>query len=201
MAKRKSKEERIKDITNAAIDIFLKKGYENTTMEYIAQKAGVSKGGLYHHFQSKDMIFMVVNQKINENIEKMMMKAGECSSIKEGMLFYIENYLRYWLEHPKETSFLFLAAAKILDNQELLDYYNEFTADYIKYFEEAFDMGVQSGEFIPHNVKTSAITLVGALDGILGHMIMNENLTLPDVVKHFEEKFIKPIENVERIRE
>jgi AcrR family transcriptional regulator len=194
MAKQESKEKRINDITNAAIDVFLEKGYENTTMEAIAQRAGISKGGLYHHFQSKDMILMVVNQKISGNIEKIMINAGKCAYVKEGMLFYIENYLRYWLEHPQETSFLFLSVAKILDNQELLEYYREFTVDYIKYFEEAFVMGVQAGEFIPHNVKTSAVTLVAAMDGILSYMILDENLKLEDVIKHFEEKFIQPIE-------
>ncbi|MBI5680561.1 MAG: TetR/AcrR family transcriptional regulator [Methanobacterium sp.] len=194
MAERKSKEERINDITNAAMDVFLEKGYENTTMEAIAQKAGVSKGGLYHHFQSKDMILLVVNQKISEKVGGLLSKASECSSIKEGILFYIENYLKYWLDHPKDTSFLFLSIAKILDNQELLKYYQQFTVDYMKYFEEAFAMGVELGEFIPHNVKASAITLVAAMDGILSYMLLDEQLNLEEVVKHFEEKFIKPIE-------
>jgi AcrR family transcriptional regulator len=194
MAHRKSKEERINEITAAAIDVFLEKGYENATMDTIAQRAGVSKGGLYHHFPSKDLILMMVNQKISENIEKMMIKAGECSSIKEGMLYYIKNYIGYWVEHPKEMSFLFLSMAKILDNMDLLNYYQEFTVDYMKYFEEAFAIGVQSGEFIPHNVKMSALTLVAALDGILAYMILDENLKLDEVVKHFEEKFIQPIE-------
>jgi len=195
MTKKKSREKRIDDIINAAIDIFLEKGYENTTVEEIAKKAGVSKGGLYHYFKSKEMILIMANQKISENIEKMMITAGEFTSIKEGILFYIEKYLRYWLEHPKETSFLFLSVSKILDNHDLLKYYQEFTLDYMKSFEDAFAMGVESGEFIPHNVKTSAVTLVAAMDGILGYMILDERLLLDDVIKHFEEKFIKSIEN------
>lgn len=195
MTKKKSREKRINDITNAAIDVFLEKGYENTTVEEIAKRAGVSKGGLYHYFKSKEMILIMVNQKISENIAKMMITAGEFTSVKEGILFYIENYLRYWLEHPKETSFLFLSVAKILDNHDLLKYYQEFTLDYIKFFEDAFAMGVESGEFISHNVETSAVTLVVAMDGILGYVIIDERLILGEVIKHFEDKFIKPIEN------
>lgn len=194
MSKREPKEKRINDITAAAMDVFLKKGYEGTTMEKIAQEAGISKGGLYHHFQSKDMILMAVNQKISKEIENIMLKEAQCPTIKEGLMHYIENYLRFWMEHPSETSFLFLSVAKILDNPELLKYYQEFTVDYMKYFEEAFALGVQNGEFKPHNVKTSSITLVGAMDGILSYMILDENLVLEEVVENFQEKFIKSIE-------
>ncbi len=191
---KESKEEKINEITDAAMEVFLKKGYENTTMESIAKNAGMSKGGLYYYFKSKDMVLMFVNRKINENIENIMFKAFEMPSVKEGILYYIENYLKYWLEHPKEIIFLFLSITKVLDNHELLEYYHEFMGDYMKYFEEAFEMGVQLGEFVPHNAKTSAVTLVGALDGIISYMILDENLKLEDVVKHFEEKFIAPIE-------
>ncbi|BDZ68343.1 TetR/AcrR family transcriptional regulator [Methanobacterium ferruginis] len=195
MVKRKSREERINEITQAAIDVFLEKGYENTTMEAIAQKAGVSKGGLYHHFQSKDMILIMANDKISEKIEELMDDAGKFSSVKEGLLFYIENYLRYWLEHPNETAFLFLSLGKILDNPELLKYYRQFTRDYIQFFEQSFKMGIQLGEFKEHNVNVSAMTLVAAMDGILSYMLLDRNLTLEEVVKNFEEKFITPIEN------
>ncbi len=194
MTKKKSKEKRINDITDAAMEIFLKKGYENTTMESIAKNAGISKGGLYHHFKSKDMVLVFVNQKISEKLEKIAYESVEMSSVKEGLLFYIENYLRYWLEHPVETTFLFLSITKILDNSELLKYYQQFTGDYMEYMEEAFKMGIEAGEFIPHDARTSAVTLVAALDGIICYMILDERLNLEEVVKRFEEKFIKPIE-------
>ena len=194
MARKESKEKRINDITDAAMEIFIKKGYENATMEAIAEGAGISKGGLYHHFKSKDMVLMSVNQKISENIEKIMYGAMGMPSVKEGLLYYIENYLRYWLEHPRETTFLFLSMTKMLDNPELLEYYQQFTGDYMKQLEEAFKMGVLLGEFIPHDTKTSAVTLVAAMDGIICYMILDEQLKLEEVVKRFEEKFIEPVE-------
>lgn len=194
MSPKESREKRIEDITNAAMEIFLEKGYENATMDNIAKKAGMSKGGLYHYFKSKDTILIFVNQKISGNIEKIMYNALKMPSVKEGIMFYIENYLKYWLEHPKETSFLFLSITKMMDNHELLDYYQQFTGDYMNYFQQAFEMGVHSCEFIPHNVKTSAITLVAALDGIISYMILDNELKFDEVIKHFEDKFIAPIE-------
>jgi len=193
MVPRKPREKRINEITQAAIEVFLEKGYENTTMDAIAKKAGVSKGGLYHYFPSKDMVLIVANDKISEKVGEIMTSASEFTSVKEGILHYMENYIRYWLEHPKETAFLFLSIAKMLEKPELLKYYQQYTADYMAFFEGAFTMGIQQGEFKEHNVRTSAITLMAALDGVLSYMIFDEGLILEDVVHHFEEKFITPI--------
>jgi hypothetical protein len=98
------------------------------------------------------------------------------------------------LENPKETAFLFLSIAKMLENPELLKYYQQYTTDYMAFFEGVFTMGIQRGEFKEHNVRTSAITLMAALDGVLSYMIFDEGLILEEVVQQFEEKFITPIE-------
>ena len=194
MVPRKPREKRINEITQAAIEVFLEKGYENTTMEAIAQKAGISKGGLYHYFPSKEMVLVFANEKISEKVTEIMESAQNCSTVREGIMHYIESYIRYWLENPQETAFLFLSIAKILEKPELLKYYQQYTVDYIAFLEGAFTMGIQQGEFKEHNVRTSAITLMAALDGILSYMIFHEGLILEEVLENFEEKFITPIE-------
>lgn len=80
------------------------------------------------------------------------------------------------------------------ENPDLLKYYQQYTVEYIKFFEGAFTMGIQMGEFETHNVKTSAVTLMAALDGVVGGMLFDEDLVLEEVMQHFEEKFIKSIE-------
>ena len=194
MVPRKPREKRINEITQAAIEVFLEKGYENTTMEAIAQKAGISKGGLYHYFPSKEMVLVFANEKISEKVTEIMESAQNCSTVREGIMHYIESYIRYWLENPQETAFLFLSIAKIMEKPELLKYYQQYTVDYIAFLEGAFTMGIQQGEFKEHNVRTSALTLMAALDGILSYMLFHEGLILEEVLENFEEKFITPIE-------
>lgn len=46
-----------RQILNGARKIFLTSGYAEATMEEIAAEAGVSKGTLYNHFDSKDDLF------------------------------------------------------------------------------------------------------------------------------------------------
>ena len=65
------------DIIQAALNEFLEKGYEGTSMDAIALRAGISKGGLYHHFKSKEEILLYVNQKLDEPINKIKQEALE----------------------------------------------------------------------------------------------------------------------------
>lgn len=49
--------EREQHILNAAADLFVHFGYDKTTVDDIARSAGVSKGAIYLHFNSKDELF------------------------------------------------------------------------------------------------------------------------------------------------
>ena len=45
------------EILKIAFKLFLAKGYENVSMSEVAKRSGISKGGLYHHFPSKDKLY------------------------------------------------------------------------------------------------------------------------------------------------
>lgn len=59
-------EERRLQLLSSAADLFAKKGYRLTTTEQIARKAGVTKGALYFHFNSKeDMFYELVKHVVS----------------------------------------------------------------------------------------------------------------------------------------
>ena len=61
MAQRKDKSQAMREkILNTATQLFIQKGSEKTSMQDIAQTAGISKGAIYHHFKSKDEIVLAV---------------------------------------------------------------------------------------------------------------------------------------------
>jgi len=56
---RRTKEEAAKTrkkIVRWAVGLFIKNGYENTSLNMIASKAGVTKGAIYWHFEDKDAL-------------------------------------------------------------------------------------------------------------------------------------------------
>jgi AcrR family transcriptional regulator len=42
------------DVMRAAVDLFSTQGYANTSVQQIVEAAGVTKGAMYHYFESKD---------------------------------------------------------------------------------------------------------------------------------------------------
>lgn len=46
------------DILRIATDLFLEKGYAGTSMSMLAKAVGVRKASLYHHFPSKEALFV-----------------------------------------------------------------------------------------------------------------------------------------------
>lgn len=55
----KGKRTRLK-IEDAAIELFMEKGYHATTMRQIAEYSGLALGGIYNHFKSKDEMFEAI---------------------------------------------------------------------------------------------------------------------------------------------
>lgn len=53
-------------ILTTALEMLQERGYENTTMRAIADKAGVSLGNAYHYFGSKDHLIQAFYQRTHE---------------------------------------------------------------------------------------------------------------------------------------
>lgn len=81
----KSKSVRIREIQAAAKKLFFEKGFSHTTMDEIAQRAGISKGTVYLYFQNKEELYislmMPVLLELGRLLEKLE-KDIETSKIK-----------------------------------------------------------------------------------------------------------------------
>ena len=63
--KRQAQEMRAK-IQSAALTLFNREGFENVSVEEIAQAVGCSVGNIYHYFKSKDELAIQVTQMVDE---------------------------------------------------------------------------------------------------------------------------------------
>ena len=63
--KRQAIEMRAK-IQSAALTLFNREGFENVSVEEIAQTVGCSVGNIYHYFKSKDELAIQVTQMVDE---------------------------------------------------------------------------------------------------------------------------------------
>ena len=70
VAKTEKSQAMIEKILSTASQLFIHNGYEKTSVQNIAQTASISKGAIYHHFQSKDEILFAVLKQGYQLMEK-----------------------------------------------------------------------------------------------------------------------------------
>lgn len=59
-------------LVSAAAELFAERGYENTSVQQIVQRAGVTKGALYHHFSAKDdLLFAIYHRMLAMQTERL----------------------------------------------------------------------------------------------------------------------------------
>lgn len=61
---KKKADVRRNELLDAAQALFFSKGYEATTVADIMERAGVSKGGFYHHFTAKDDLLEALGERV-----------------------------------------------------------------------------------------------------------------------------------------
>ena len=76
MAKREASGNRVDAIIEAALQLFLESGYDNTPLSAVAERLGLTKAGVYHHFATKeDLLFMAHRRTMERQLLPLLAEA------------------------------------------------------------------------------------------------------------------------------
>ncbi len=75
-----------KEILEAAVRLFMQKGYINTSMDDIAEAVGLTKGGLYHHVDKKEDLLTAIHEQILDNFFSRVEAAVKAETDPRGKL-------------------------------------------------------------------------------------------------------------------
>ena len=74
MTRKNNPKQAIENIITISAKLFAEKGYDKTSMQDISDAVGMSKGGIFHHFSSKEDIFNAVMERQFEQITETVKK-------------------------------------------------------------------------------------------------------------------------------
>ena len=98
------------EILQAAKTLFLREGYEATTIRRIADQVGVSAPALYLYFPDKEAILLALcDQTFGFLIAKIEQIEGQKLAPREQLRSCGEAYIRFGLEHPQEYWLIFMS--------------------------------------------------------------------------------------------
>lgn len=66
------------NVAELALELFLADGYDGTPMSAIAKQAGLTKAGVYHHFESKEHLLFVVHRR---HLEQMLLPLIDAATL------------------------------------------------------------------------------------------------------------------------
>jgi AcrR family transcriptional regulator len=179
MTKKEPKEIRVNDVTNAAVAEFVEKGYEGASMESIAKRAKLTKGGLYHHFKSKDEILLATNEQFMIPVYRMLEEAEAAASPTVGLGGFFRAYLNHWSQRPRELVFVALTLAKVLQDPSLWPTMAEYSREMSAFYRRLLEKAAALGEIPPGDAEARATAILGAVDGLAAYVLMDGALT-PD---------------------
>ena len=115
------------DILDAARQLFVKQGYEATSMRAIAAKAGCSPGMLYHYFEDKPAIMA---RLVRETFWRMRARLIAIRDDKAPPLDRLRRclraYIEFGLEHPHHYALLFMKGdLELEENSPILQAFQE----------------------------------------------------------------------------
>jgi AcrR family transcriptional regulator len=74
------------EILDVALDLFLRKGYDRTSVREIARMAGLSQAGLLHHFSSKEELLVEVLRRRDERSREAYQETPDEDLSVDGLL-------------------------------------------------------------------------------------------------------------------
>jgi AcrR family transcriptional regulator len=84
-----------------AKDVFLELGFERTSMDVIASRAGTSKRSLYAHFESKEKLFLAVIELVRGLfLARLKQPADYSDRTSEALVVFCARYLMALLYEP-----------------------------------------------------------------------------------------------------
>ncbi|OHX12775.1 TetR/AcrR family transcriptional regulator [Chromobacterium sphagni] len=169
----RKKDARPGEILDAALTLFVDKGYRATKMEDIAQAAGVTKGTPYLYFHSKEEIFKAVVRativaRFQEMRQQLELLPGSSSQL---LALALDDW---WLHigSTRSAGLCKLMVAEAANFPELAQfYYEEVIRPARQLIGLIVQRGVASGEYRPVNIEHAADTLIAPMltTMILGH--------------------------------
>ncbi|MEW6624821.1 MAG: TetR/AcrR family transcriptional regulator [Bacillota bacterium] len=132
-----------------ALELFYKKGYENTTIKDIIDELGVSKGAFYHYFASKEDVIVALAKEFTERAVRIIseiFKRPDLSAVeKMNKVFEAisEHKIREREHHSK-----FKASLESEDNLKLKHEIVFFMKqDVLEFYKKLIDSGYEEGIF------------------------------------------------------
>ncbi|SNT09426.1 transcriptional regulator, TetR family [Noviherbaspirillum humi] len=147
-------------ILEAASNLFIKRGYEGTSMQDIAQELGIARSALYYYFKNKEEILVSLTEGLTivaKQLASQVVEKGK--EPEEALRELVHQHAKLILFHPVQF--------RVVDQAEIsLPETQRKTAEaarriLLQKFTEVIEHGIERGRFRMVDAKVAAFAIIG----------------------------------------
>lgn len=184
-------------IMDAALQVFVSKGYSDTRMDDIVEMSGLSKGAIYHHYKSKkDLFISLIEHWENFSFPNIFDKDLDEISSADALRAIVNDIVITF----KKNKHVFLAELEFwsLANHDE-DVRLKTKSLYVKLlnlFKNIIKKGIDRGEFKNIDKNIGALSIMTSIQGVIWFSIFEEsklsaeiylNEVIEFIIKGFEK--------------
>ena len=184
-------------IMDAALQVFVSKGYSDTRMDDIVEMSGLSKGAIYHHYKSKkDLFIPLIEHWENFSFPNIFDKDLDKISSADALRAIVNDIVITF----KKNKHVFLAELEFwsLANHDE-DVRLKTKSLYVKLlnlFKNIIKKGINRGEFKRIDENIGALSIMTSIQGVIWFSIFEEsklsaeiylNEVIEFIIKGFEK--------------
>jgi AcrR family transcriptional regulator len=187
--RRRRKAERPHEILEAAFAEFSRNGYATTTLEQIAERAGVTKGTIYVYFDSKEQLFITMVRglmKVTLDILQEMLEThqGSTADLLRAQFSFIYQYI---VEDRRRREMARLLIAEASRFPALTDrYQEEIHRPCMEFLEKTIQRGLDRGEFRKSAVTECPLVIIAPIALVDTWIMMFEDRHPLDLKSYFD---------------
>ena len=167
-------------IIAAALELFSKNGYSNTTLAMIADEAGFSRGPIYWHFKNKDELFQAVLGFSQQPLEQLISQSlGMADQPRSALEHFISEWFRLLLEdrwHRQSFEILLNKTEFTEQMADTLKRERKLTRDIVKLLEQLIEAADSGDPPAPAKSHSRALFLYASLMGITHSWLFSPEL-------------------------
>ncbi len=160
-----------REILKAGLRAFAGKGYAATRLEDVAEEAGVTRGAIYWHFDSKEALYL---QLMEETFERYQEQVRQALQVEGSPLTKIRNLLKelfVMLEDDEDYRAAYTTSLfRTTDADGMQDQFTKivtFMGELGRTLGNLIQEGIEIGEIDPAtNPFTAAVALVSYINGV-----------------------------------
>lgn len=158
-------EQRRGEILQAALRCFGEKGYHATTMDDLARTAGLSKGSLYWHFESKRDVFVALFDLFTD--ELFAAWDAEAARGELGTIDLLQRFGELVIEELLSHEELLAAWPEFFVQRDIQERFAAMYRESRRKLGVVIRRGIEAGELRDHPSDGLASTLIAAIEGLV----------------------------------